>query len=374
MTTLLWVVLALIVLLALAIVLFFGKAIATGAVEGWREANAKAEADADAYELPEECAALGLLPRDQLDRTAPGPEPEVVTAALTAAVAGDWKPAAELMRETAEAKDWERRSGFAYTLGDKAAEDDAWLLAWETARPEDPDAAVVRARSTVSLAWNIRGAKRAEYTTGEQFQGFHTVLARSREEIARAAALNPADPTPYITEIWTGLGLGYPHAEMDRLWAEITARAPHHYEAHFSALQYWCQKWRGSEELAHAFAAEAASNAPLGSLLKVFPLIAHFEHDDTSDGGFTKTPEVLARVDAALVDAAAADPDHPRLAEVRHVLAYFLSFQDRDEAAVEQFKLVDGYVGSLPWSYRGDPAASYCHLRDLSVKAAARAS
>lgn len=250
----------LIVLLALAIVLFFGKAIATGAAEGWREVNAKAKADAAAYELPEECAALGLLPRDQLDRTAPGPEPEVVTAALTAAVAGDWKPAAELMRETAEAKDWEHRSGFAYTLGDKAAEDDAWLLAWETARPDDPDAAVVRARSTVSLAWNIRGAKRAQYTTGEQFQGFHTVLARSREEMARAAELNPADP------------------------------------------------------------------------------------------------------------------DHPRLAEVRHVLAYFLSFQDRDEAAVEQFKLVDGYVGSLSWSYRGDPAASYCHLRDLSVKAATKAS
>ena len=41
---------------------------------------------------------------------------------------------------------------------------------------------------------------------------------------------------------WVALGLGYPHAEMDRLWAEIIARAPHHYEAHFSALQYWCAK------------------------------------------------------------------------------------------------------------------------------------
>lgn len=97
------------------------------------------------------------------------------------------------------------------------------------------------------------------------------MLERSCEEIGRAAALNPDDPTPYITEIWGALGLGYPHSRMGRLWTEITARAPHHYEARFSALQYWCAKWRGSEELATAFAERAAANAPLGGLLTVLP-------------------------------------------------------------------------------------------------------
>ncbi|MFC8078991.1 hypothetical protein ACFUN8_26060 [Streptomyces sp. NPDC057307] len=42
-------------------------------------------------------------------------------------------------------------------------------------------------------------------------------------------------------EIWTALGLGYPHREMHVLWSEITARAPHHFDAHSSALQYWTQ-------------------------------------------------------------------------------------------------------------------------------------
>ncbi|MGW0579834.1 hypothetical protein ACWD25_28580, partial [Streptomyces sp. NPDC002920] len=240
---------------------------------------------------------------------------------------------------------------------------------------DDPAAALLRARSTVRLAWDVRGGKLAKHTTREQFEGFHRILVRSREEHARAAVLAPeGDPTPYIGAIWTGLGLGHPHAEMDRLWQEITDRAPHHYEAHFSALQYWCAKWRGSEQLAREFAARAAKDAPLGGLMTAFPLIAHFEHDESDSADADRTPEMRALVDAALADVAAADPAHPRISEVRHLLAYYLALQDRDEAAVEQFRLVDGYVGALPWRYRGNPAASYCRMRDLSVKHAAEPS
>jgi hypothetical protein len=160
---------------------------------------------------------------------------------------------------------------------------------------------------------------------------------------------------------------------MDRLWDRLTALAPHHYEAHFGALQYWCAKWRGSHEQARDFAARAAASAPLGSLLTAFPLIAWFEHyhdGDTPQDAF-RTTEVTALVDAALSDAAAAPADHPRLPEVRHLLAYFLTMQDRDEASVEQFRLVDGYVDALPWRYDPDPAKEYCRLRDITVANAA---
>jgi hypothetical protein len=320
----------------------------------------------------EAAGKLGLLPATRQNTEHAGPLPAGWETALAAVRGGDWQAAAGLMRETG--RDWDRRSMAAYLLGDIAAEEDEWLLAWEAARPEDPDAAVVRARSTVILAWKLRGGKRAKYTTSEQFAGFHRTLAGAREDIARAAALNPDDPTPFITEIWVALGLGYPHAEMDKLWAEITARAPHHYEAHFSALQYWCDKWRGSERLAMEFAEQAAAKAPLGSLLTVLPLIAHFEHDESDDAEGDRTPEMVARVDAGLADAAAADPAHPRLPELRHLLAYYLSLQDRDEMAIEQFRLVDGYVNALPWRYRGDDmSAYYCRIRDSSALAVASA-
>lgn len=80
---------------------------------------------------------------------------------------------------------------------------------------------------------------------------------------------------------------------------------------------------------------------------------------------------MLALVDAGLADAAAcaaSDPGRPGLAELRHLLAYYLHLQDRHEAALEQFRLVDGHVDALPWSYRGEDTASYyCRVRNETV-------
>ncbi|MGW2211162.1 hypothetical protein [Streptomyces sp. NPDC001781] len=361
MTVLLWILAA----LALPFVLFaawmakvFLKEFFSGNAEAALEAEEAATAAAAS-------AALGLLPAERQNTDSAGPQAPETTAALAAVRGGDWRPAADLL--AAVGRDWERRSLLTYLLADQAASDDTWLLAWEAERPEDPDAAVVRARSAVILAWRVRGAQRAQHTTSEQFEGFHRTLLEAREEVARAAALNPDDPTPYIAEIWLALGLGYPNARMDDLWAEITARAPHHYEAHFSALQYWCAKWRGSERLATGFAERAAAEAPVGSLLTALPLIAHFEHDDSDDTAADNTPEMVARVEAALKDAAAADPAHPRLPELRHLLAYYLHLQGRDEAAVEYFRLVDGHVDALPWRYRTDKAEYFCQVRDTAV-------
>ncbi|MFF1415302.1 hypothetical protein ACFVX6_36955 [Streptomyces sp. NPDC058289] len=155
---------------------------------------------------------------------------------------------------------------------------------------------------------------------------------------------------------------------MQKIWTEIAGRDPHHYGAHYAALQYWCAKWRGSEEQAMSFAQQAAAGAPLGSLLTVMPLIAWYEHRDTeaTEADF-RSPHVLSLVDAALADVAAARPDHPDVAEVRHLLAYFLTRQKRYDAALGQFRIVDGYLGCLPWTYWTDPAAAYCQWRDRAA-------
>lgn len=369
MKILLWVVLTPVVLLVLAAGVYFLKAVVEGAIEGWRS---DPEAEEAAAKAAERVAALGLLPAERQHTGLSAPQPRAMTVAVAAARAGDWAPAAALLDGTAATRDWERRTAYVEKLADVAAEDDAWLSAWEAARPDDPGAALLRARSSVFLAWKVRGSKRAAHTTSEQFEGFHRTLARTRHEHARAAELAvPGDPSPYVGEIWTAIGLGYPHEEMRRIWDDITSRAPHHYEAHFSALQYWCGKWHGSQELARAFAVKAAAEAPPGTLLTAFPLIAHFEHDESDSADVDRTPEMYAAVDAALADAAAADPDHPRLAEVRHLLAYYLYLQERWEPALEQFRLVDGYVGALPWRYRGDPAGEFCRMRDESAVNAA---
>ncbi|MER5204657.1 hypothetical protein [Streptomyces sp. NPDC002825] len=358
MTVLLWVVLTPLALCVAAVALVFLVAIVRGLARDVRTDPATEETAA-------RVAALGLLPAERQHTELAAPLSPALSVALASARAGDWEPAAELLAATLETPDWEGRSALAERLADLAAEEDGWLRAWEEARPADPGAALVRARGTVFLAWNVRGGARDEDTTAEQTEAFRRVLARSREEHVRAVALARADdPSPYVAEIWTALGLGLPHEELRKLWREVVDRAPHHYEAHFAALQYWCAKWCGSAELARAFAVRAAAGAPPGSLMAALPLIAHFEHDTSDTTDADRTPEMYAAVDALLADVAAADPAHPRLPEARHLLAYYLWLQDRHAAAMEQFRLVDGYVGALPWRYKTDPAEEFCRARD----------
>ncbi|WP_225803747.1 hypothetical protein [Streptomyces sp. NK15101] len=362
MTVLLWVVLTPLALCVAAVALVFLVAIVRGLL---RDVRTDPDTDATAARV----AALGLLPAERQHTELAAPLSPALSVALVSARAGDWGPAAELLDATLEAGDWEGRSAFSERLADLAAEEDGWLREWEEARPGDPGAALVRARGTVFLAWNVRGGARDEDTSPEQEEGFRRVLARSREEHVRAVALAPADdPSPYVAEIWTALGLGLPHEELRRLWREVVDRAPHHYEAHFAALQYWCGKWSGSAELARAFAVRAAAGAPPGTLMTALPLIAHFEHDVSDSTDVDRTPEMFAAVDALLADVAAADPAHPRLPEARHLLAYYLWLQDRWEEAMGQFRLVDGHVGALPWRYKADPAEEFCRARDACAE------
>ncbi|MCX2926110.1 hypothetical protein [Streptomyces sp. NEAU-W12] len=122
-----------------------------------------------------------------------------------------------------------------------------------------------------------------------------------------------------------------------------------------------------------AFAREAEATAPPGSLLSTLPLIVWYEHRDTrADPDELLEPYLLDMVDAALADVAAAPPDHPDAASVRHLLAYFLTRQRRHDEALQQFRLVDGYVNAAPWRYYDDPAAVYCLWRNRAVKGARR--
>ncbi|MFI1200632.1 hypothetical protein ACH4VR_14465 [Streptomyces sp. NPDC020883] len=316
-------------------------------------------------------AGVDLLPPDRQDTSLAGPDPEA--AAVTEALArGEWQSAAQAL--AAAGTDWERRSCLVGIIAEHAAKDDAGLRAWQTARPDDPDAAVVHAYAKVTMAWEIRGAGWAKDTSAEQFGGFHRVLREAREDFARAQSLARSDdPTPYLLQIPLYKGLSAPHEAMLALWAEVTARAPYHHDAHCRALQYWLPKWHGSAEIARDFAMQAAVTAPPGSLLTMLPLLNWFEqHEDKAPDEAYGWPEVTGLVDAALADVAAARPDHPVLAEARHLLAFFLTKAGRYEAAVEQFRQVDGHVGAVPWVYYTNPAKIYCHFRGKALRGAVR--
>ncbi|WP_405822639.1 hypothetical protein OG705_22545 [Streptomyces sp. NBC_00838] len=323
---------------------------------------------------------LGLLPRDRQNAELAGPD-AALERALAEAGAGRWEAAAELLAWTGKERDWERRALYARVLGEAAARQDSWLRSWRAARPAgspaaDADAELVQASATVARAWLLRGSPYSDHTTPEQTDRFHELLPEVRADTARAAELGPDDPTPYIVEIRTALGVGYGPERMRGLWAEITARTPHPtsaplYGAHEAAVQYWSARWHGSAELAREFAAQATADAPLGTLMTAFPLIAWFDHHDPAATARDYTdPGLTALVDAALADAEQAPADHPRLPEVRHLLAYFLTRQSRHDEALDQFRLVDGYVHALPWRSRRDPAAFFTATRTKAIRGA----
>lgn len=320
--------------------------------------------------------APGMLPADRQDTTSVFPPEPELTAALAAVAEGRWEPAAELM--AGAGRDWDLRFAYLSPLADAAAEEDGWVRAWQAARPGDADAAVVAAEGLVRLAWNVRGGLTAMHTEREQFAAFHRVLVRAREACHEAAGLAvEGDPTPYAVELLVAMGLGTPHEEFRALFGEVTARAPHHQAAHTAALQYWCAKWQGSQELADAFARDAAASAAPGLLLSRLPLISWFEHHEmrTGEPGSDRDPAVLAAlVEAGLADAAAAPHDSRELRALRHLLAYFLDKQGRYAEAVAQFRLVDGHLRALPWRYFGDAAAArYTAVRDRAFHEAAAA-
>ncbi|MEV6193383.1 hypothetical protein AB0M19_13400 [Streptomyces sp. NPDC051920] len=310
-----------------------------------------------------------LLPLRWQNSGLAGPD-AALQRALRAAARGRWDPAARLLEDVGQ--DWERRSLYADRLGSLAAEkSDLWLKAWQEARPGDPDAALVVARTRIQYAWKLRGGAFAQHTSSTQFAGFHRELLASQVDIDRSSALCPDDPGPLVAEIRRALGLGYSHEKMHELWSRITALAPYHYEAHYNALQYWTAKWQGSHQLAREFAEKAAADAPPGSLLTVMPVIAWFEShaSELGERGF-RSSQATALVDAALADVALADPDHPRLPEVRHLLGYFLYRQGRYRAARDQFRRIDGFTNALPWRYTGLQGLHYRVVRTKTARKA----
>lgn len=308
-----------------------------------------------------DAAAYGLVPAAQLDARFAGPDPQA-DAVAEAAVAGDWQQAAAYLDEAG--RDWDLRWYRLGILVDAAVRDSTWLEAWRATYPYDPSAALVVADTLVVMAGQARGAKRAKYTTAEQFAAFHQLLAEALPACQEAARLAPEDPSPWVAQITIALGLGWSHDDFRALWAQITARDPYHFGAHLRGLQYWCAKWRGSEELMFAFAEESAAKAPPGSLLPVLRLDAAFEHENrTRDLSVYQQPFMRTAVDATLDAVVQAPPHHHRLPAVRHLLANALFRTERYAEAVEQFRAVGGFIGSVPWSYSVDPVREFVHAR-----------
>ncbi|WP_246292719.1 DUF4034 domain-containing protein [Lentzea indica] len=327
-------------------------------------------------ELPTDVVAAHVLPKTHPERYGLVPDAEVTTSSpiedlALAAVkddvrAGKWENAADMVAATFG--DWDRRQRVVWALADLAAKDDTWMAAWHAGRPGDPHWVVVHAMSLVSLAWDIRGSARASETTREQFEGFHRVLFDAREAAQVAAAVLPDDPTPWNTMLTLARGLQMEHDEFRAIWTELMARDPLHHNGHQQALQYWCRKWHGSDELALEFALQAAAKSPKFLAL---PLHAAYEAQSTSPDMW-KAPSVVASLDALLDRLVDEGADTHALRDDRGYAAFALIQLDRFEEAVGQFRALGALADAGPWDYFEEPRITFLSLRGTAVKAAAK--
>ncbi|OEV03689.1 hypothetical protein [Streptomyces oceani] len=333
----------------------------------------------------------GFVPVDELDVRLPGPDERLVDALEEAQRDQEWQPVAQLLALTGD--EWELRwqrvqsiagaaamelaahrertagedegggkgpaSGAGPSLTKGAPVRDArWLRAWRTERPGDPGGAQVYAQF---LVWQAM----AEPDSADH----RIILEEARTVCGDAAELSSVDPTPHLVELHIARALGYRKADFEALWSEVCRRAPHHMGAHLAALPYWSARWSGSKEEADAFARTAAAHAPEGTLLPALPLFAVLEHlpEVQVVRGLYQSAEIERAIEAAEFAVDQVEDDHPVRPHVLHLLVCFLVRAERYAEAMEALRVIDGYVGAMPWAQSGDPAAEYAAYRASAV-------
>lgn len=304
-------------------------------------------------------ADYGLPPREVLDPGRAGPPAPASRmrerqAVADAAWGGDW----------AAAERWARIE----VLQHVAEEDDAWLDAWRAADPGNCDAATLHASLLVHRAWAIRGSGYAHEVSGYAMNEFRALLPAAIEEARRASLLDPANPGPWVVMITAARGAQYRPKEFEQLWDGLVARAPHHFEGHWQALQYWCAKWFGSDQQMMSFARRAVRNAPPGSPLAGIYLHALDELLKRTAFALPAGPvgrRMLKRVAASFEQV---DPDHELLPGLRHRLADAMVRTMMYGPALEQFRLIGPWCGADAWRRDGNAVVAFETARGTAAK------
>ncbi|MFI5981561.1 hypothetical protein ACIBEA_11860 [Streptomyces sp. NPDC051555] len=313
-------------------------------------------------------AAFGLVPRDQLDPSRGGPVLDPGARARAQEVAdaawdGDWRVAAAYCE--AAGRDWDERWSRIELLIQIAESDDRWLNDWRGAQPDNGDAGTVYAQVLLHRAWEIRGTEYANKVPAERMRQFKELLPAAMAAAQQAADRAPHDPGPWVVMVTAARGMQYSHSRFTELWRNLQLRAPHHGPAHWQALQYWCDKWFGSDTLMFDFAVRAVGTSPAGSTLAGLYLHAL---DEVEKRGGQRGNRADRHVKARLEDVArrldTVPETHEDLPRLRHKLAHHLLAARMDREALEQFRRIGPYCGANPWAQDAAGAsAAFDHAR-----------
>ncbi|MFF8728454.1 hypothetical protein ACF073_18430 [Streptomyces sp. NPDC015171] len=260
--------------------------------------------------------------------------------------------------------DWDRRGHRLTVLADdpRAA---GRARDWLAAEPGSADAAALLALALVQRALR-----------GEEEPG------RAREACDTAAALAPADPTPWLGRLLLARAHG-PEHELLGTFTELRRRHPEHHHAHHLVIARLAERPAGGRAEAHEvydLAELAAAAAPADSPLAVLPVVAYAERyrvlsaaglapADPAASGHWSGPRVR-RVLSAAFDwwLEWEHDDHPR----RHIdlnhLAFALTRAGRPAEAAALFQRIGSHATPAPWAYaHRDPRAAFLAARTRAL-------
>ncbi|MFJ1810571.1 MULTISPECIES: hypothetical protein [unclassified Streptomyces] len=289
-----------------------------------------------------------------------------LACARTAFAQGRRRPARALLARTGE--DWDRRAHRMTVLALEpyaAARAHEWLLA----EPGGADASVLLALAQVRRA--LRGKEDA---------------AVARAACRSAAALAPADPTP-----WLGLLQleGDGGAQAVRIFEEVRSRhRDHHHAHHLMVARLAERRADGGQDPLHEvyeFAAWAAEQAPADSPLAILPVVAHAErYRVLAAHGFASTDPAASGHwrdgRARDVMKAAFDwwlewehDDHARHLIDLNFLAHAKVLEGRGAEAAALFHRIGRHATPEPWSYPDrDPSPAFHAARAAALGLRAR--
>ncbi|MFG3352351.1 hypothetical protein [Streptomyces sp. NPDC048001] len=279
-----------------------------------------------------------------------------------AAAAADWSTVREVLEACPESGN---RVELLWAVADTPGVE-RWIAPVLEADPDAPLPRLVAAIRHISWGWEARTTALARHVSREQFETFHARLRTAETWLYEVAEREPGWTSPWYGLQVTGRGLQVGQAVARRRFEATVRRDPHHPGAHHQRLQQVCDKWGGSHEEMHAFARQAALEAPPGTLLGGLVATAHIEHwlalGDGEDAAYMRLPRVTESLREA-ADHSVLHPDFVRKGSwVTALNAFAMAFSlagDRDYAR-ECFRATEGRVSESPWNYLGGhPVAAY---------------
>ncbi|MFF1281196.1 hypothetical protein [Streptomyces sp. NPDC058299] len=265
--------------------------------------------------------------------------------ARTALAQGRRQAARSLLIHTGD--DWDRRGHRLTVLAqDPRAADRAGD--WLAAEPRSADAAALLALALVHRA--VRGRDEP---------------GRAREACDTAAALAPADPTPWLGRLLLARALGSDR-ELLGTFTELRRRHPEHHHAHHLLIARLAERPAGGRAEVHEVydvAELAAAEAPADSPLAVLPVVAYAERyrvlaatgltpADPAASGHWSGPRAR-RILRTCFDwwLEWEHDDHPRRHLDLNHLALALSSAGRPAEAAALFQRIGRHATRAPWSY-----------------------